>query len=63
MPATSRLTIDASAVPELADQNFGARVAVTDSVPVVVERSMYRNANGIFWSGGSNGTGVPVPVP
>jgi hypothetical protein len=60
--AMSRLTIDAASVPALANQAFGARVQVTNDVPVFVERSMYWNANGVFWSGGSNGTGIPIEL-
>ena len=63
VPATARLTIDVNAVPELANQHVGARVAVTNNQPVIVERSMYWNANGIFWAGGSNGMGIAAPVP
>jgi hypothetical protein len=59
--ATSRLTIDTSSVTELANESFGARITVTNHVPVIVERSMYWNANGVFWSGGSSGTGIRVP--
>jgi hypothetical protein len=61
VPATGRLTIDASDVTELANESFGARVTVTNHVPVIVERSMYWSANGVFWSGGSSGTGIRVP--
>ncbi len=61
VPATSRFNIDANAIPELADASFGAQIQVTNSVPIIVERSMYWDANGIFWSGGTNATGVPVP--
>src|SRR5262249_46342328 len=57
VPATGRLTIDVNDVPELADSSFGARITVTNNKPVIVERSMYWNANGVFWSGGSSGTG------
>lgn len=61
VPKTGRLTIDTKDVPELADAAFGARVTVTNDMPVVVERSMYWNANGVFWSGGSSSTGIRVP--
>lgn len=60
VPKTSRLTIDTNDVPELADTAFGARVTVTNDMPAVVERSMYWNANGVFWSGGSSSTGIRV---
>ena len=59
--ATSRLTIDTRDVPELIGGAFGARIAVMNGKPILVERSMYWSANGIFWAGGSNGGGVPVP--
>jgi hypothetical protein len=59
--ASSRLTIDTGAVPELIGRAFGARIAVTNNMPILVERSMYWSANGVFWAGGSNGGGVLVP--
>jgi hypothetical protein len=52
-----------NAVPELADQHVGARVAVTNNRPMIVGRSMYWNSGGIFWAGGSNRMGIPVAVP
>jgi hypothetical protein len=58
VPATGRLTIDVNAVPGLANEGVGARIAVTNNMPVIVERSMYWNANGVIWSGGSNGMGI-----
>ena len=62
VPATTRYTIDVNSdVPELADSLFGARIDVTNGVGIMVERSMYWDANGIFWSGGTNATGVRVP--
>jgi hypothetical protein len=59
--ASSRLTIDARDVPELIDRAFGARIKVTNNMPILVERSMYWNANGVFWAGGSNAGGILVP--
>ena len=41
-------------VPELQNESFGARIEVTNNVPIAVERSMYWNAEGRFWAGGSN---------
>jgi hypothetical protein len=62
IPATARFNIDVNnAVPELADESFGVRIDVTNDVPIMVERSMYWDANSLFWSGGSNGTGVRLP--
>jgi hypothetical protein len=34
---------------------------VTNGIQIIVERSMYWDANGIFWSGGSNATGIRLP--
>jgi autotransporter-associated beta strand protein len=60
--ATSRFNIDInSMVPELQNESFGARVEVTNNVPIAVERSMYWNADGRFWAGGSNALGSVIP--
>jgi hypothetical protein len=48
-----------SDVPELVDETFGARI--DSSQPIVVERSVYSNANGIVWAAGTNATGTPLP--
>jgi uncharacterized repeat protein (TIGR01451 family) len=62
LPATSRVTVDvASDVPQLAGQRFGAAIATAGDVPIVVERSMYWNGDGLFWSGGTNALGTPLP--
>ena len=29
--------------------------------PIVVERSMYNNANGTVWAAGTNATATPLP--
>ncbi len=62
VPATGRFTIDTSAIPELHDSTFGASIRVTNDVGIVVERSMYWDANGIFWSGGTNAPGILRPL-
>jgi len=59
----SRLTIAlSSAFPEILDEHVGvilesmgqtAAGAVTP-MPIVVERAMYNDAGGVFWSAGSN---------
>jgi hypothetical protein len=41
----TRFTIDAAADADLVDQSFGALIESTH--PIVVERSMYNNANGL----------------
>jgi hypothetical protein len=60
---TSRLNVavtgPASDVPELANESFGAVVESTR--PIVVERAMYSDANGVIWAAGSNATGTPLP--
>jgi hypothetical protein len=62
VPAFSRYNIDVGAdAPELAGESYGARIAVTNGVGIAVERSMYWNANGIFWSGGTNALASPLP--
>jgi hypothetical protein len=48
-----------SMVPELADESFGARIESTQ--PIAVERSVYSNANGIFWAAGTNATATRLP--
>ena len=60
--AGARLTVTTgpgSFVPELADESFG--VSVVSDVPVVAERAMYSNANGILWAAGSSATATAVP--
>jgi hypothetical protein len=58
---TSRFNVDSFAVPELHDENFGAIVQVTNNVPIVVERSLYWDADGIQFSGGTNATAIRLP--
>jgi Ca2+-binding RTX toxin-like protein len=59
---TSRLNIAVNtAVPELADETFGALVEVTNGVPISVERAMYSNALGEVWAAGTNALGTRVP--
>jgi autotransporter-associated beta strand protein len=55
VPATSRFNIDVKAmVPELEGLSFGADIEVLNDVPIAVERSLYWDAIGLFWSGGTN---------
>jgi hypothetical protein len=48
-----------SDVPELADEAFGARIDSTQ--PIVVERSVYSDANGVTWAAGTNATATRLP--
>jgi uncharacterized repeat protein (TIGR01451 family) len=62
VPPTTRYTIDVNAAaPELRDESFGARVAVTNGVTISVERSMYWDGNGVFWTAGTNAVGTRIP--
>jgi autotransporter-associated beta strand protein len=58
---TSRFNIDTSEIAELHDESFGAIVDVTNNVNIIVERSMYWDANGFQFSGGTNATGIRLP--
>lgn len=62
VPATSRFNIDVkTVVPELRNTSFGARIEVTNSVPIAVERSIYWDVNDVFRAGGSNALATPLP--
>jgi hypothetical protein len=59
----SRFTVTiggpASHLPELSDEAFGA--IIDSSRPIVVERAMYSNANGVTWAAGTNATATRLP--
>ena len=61
VPPTSRFNVDSSSVTELQHESFGAEILVTNNVPIVVERSMYWDAAGVSFSGGTNATGIRLP--
>lgn len=48
-----------SDVPELADEEFGTTIDSTQ--PIIVERSLYTDANGVTWAAGTNATGTRLP--
>jgi YVTN family beta-propeller protein len=60
---TSRFNVAVSGpgsqVPELTDAAFGVRIDSTQ--PIVVERSLYWNADGVIWAAGTNATATPLP--
>jgi hypothetical protein len=59
VPANARLTVYSGDIPGLqSGEQFGAHI-VSDQ-PIVVERAMYWNAQGQFWSGGTNESGVRI---
>ena len=56
---TKRITFDVEAeFPEVAGRRFGAIIeslgANGTKMPLVVERAMYSDANGVFWAAGTN---------
>jgi DNA-binding beta-propeller fold protein YncE len=65
VPAASRITIGVtgagSVVPELVNESFGTLIEST--LPIVVERSLYSNANGVTWAAGTNATATALPEP
>jgi hypothetical protein len=67
VPATSRLTITTgpgSMVPELANEAFGIRLSTSsEDRPVIAERALYSDANGITWAAGSAASATPLPTP
>jgi hypothetical protein len=62
VPATGRLTIDATAdLPELLGHSFSMIVTAAGGAPIMVERSMYWDGASLTWSGGSNAVGTGLP--
>jgi autotransporter-associated beta strand protein len=63
VPPASRLNVavtgPGSDVPQLADEDFGTLIVATH--PIVVERSMYSDANGVTWAAGTNATATRLP--
>jgi hypothetical protein len=60
VPPTSRYTVFVNeAVPELVNEAFGARIE--SSLPIVVERALYSDSNGVVWAAGTNATGTRLP--
>jgi hypothetical protein len=55
----SRVTADSTDVGLADGERFG--VVVSSTQPIAVERSIYWNTGGIFWSSGSNETGTKLP--
>jgi len=57
VPANSRFTLGPDQFTA-GGRLFGTVVESVNAVPIVVERSLYWNALGMFWAGGTNETGV-----
>lgn len=62
VPANSRVTIWANQIAEMADASTGAIVESIDGVPILAERSMYRNSAGVAWGAGHAGSGAAAPA-
>jgi hypothetical protein len=43
------------------DESFGTLIEVMNGVSIAAERSMYWDAQGMFWSGGTNATATRLP--
>jgi hypothetical protein len=62
VPPTTRFNIDVGTmVPELQNESFGAFIEVTNGYTITVERSLYWDANGVFWGGGTNAPATRIP--
>jgi hypothetical protein len=65
VPAAGRATFGVTgpdgAAPELVNEAFGTLIESTQ--PIVVERSLYSNANGVTWAAGTNATATALPEP
>jgi len=62
VPATSRFNIDVRPdMPELDNTSFAADIEVLNGVPIAVERSLYWDARGALWAGGTNALATPLP--
>ena len=64
LPPNSRTTVPMHTLDGLAGTRFGVLVESIETVPLaqlVVERSMYWNANGVTWAAGTDLLATPVP--
>ena len=64
VPANSRFNVPvANEFPEAMGKGFGALIESLGAtpVPIVVERAMYSDAEGIVWAAGTDALGTPIP--
>jgi hypothetical protein len=50
-----------AAVPELANEEFGALIEVTNGIGIFVERAFYFDSNGVTFAAGTNALATPLP--
>lgn len=63
VPPHTRVTYDVRVeVPELQDEAFGVDVNVENNLTISVERALYWNTEGVFWSAGTSATAAKLPV-
>ena len=46
-------------MPELANESFGT--TITSTQPVIVERALYADAEGVNWAAGTSATATRLP--
>ena len=63
VPPTSRFNIDVAGVGagDAATSRSARASRSRTACAIAVERSLYWNANGIFWAGGTNALATPLP--
>jgi hypothetical protein len=62
VPPTSRFTVSVapfSGTPPAQGETFGT--IITSTQPIVVERALYMDSNGVMWAAGTNATGTRLP--
>lgn len=61
IPPSTRHTLRVNDITELKNKSLSAKVASTNGVDLVVERSMYWDSGGVNWAGGTNSAGISTP--
>ena len=64
VPANSRFNVPVGPeFPTAAGKGFGAVIESLGAtpVPIIVERAMYSDAEGIVWAAGTDALGTPIP--
>lgn len=61
VPANARRTVNPADLPALRGRRYSALIESLDGQPLVVERSMYSDAGGVFWAAGTAALGTRLP--